>query len=211
MLCFTLIDFFFFVDFIIFDFILYSSSSFIHETNNNIFLKKWVAIRTSHDDDRWWWWNWWNDKFFFTFGVFSFISSNHLPNSVFSLFITTNNNRRDNIMVLLRLSVATILSSSSSLSKTALACNNGLPYKLITRRSLHNRCRSSSSRRFVTTTNRILGIRGGSISDGSSDIAQEQERNFSSETKFVKLSDPAPGSREYHHLMMNALWGNKAK
>jgi hypothetical protein len=40
-------------------------------------------------------------------------------------------------------------------------------------------------------------IRGGGSDEESSDNNDVVKRNFSSDPKFVKLADPAPGSREF--------------
>lgn len=96
-------------------------------------------------------------------------------------------------MAITRRSIATILSTITSLTRPSVTLgltNNNVVNSKITsigRRSIANR---------LFTSDRIL--RGGASDDNSPNINDgQQHRSVSSETKFVKLADPAPGSREY--------------
>ena len=114
-------------------------------------------------------------------------------------------------MVIFRsLSLATVLSSMTSLARSSLACKNVSSRIILNNRGAmqsstipnHIRSLSLTTSSIMMRNDRILSIRGGGSNVGNNEVncTPVQSRNLSSDTKFVKLADPAPGSRKYFVL-----------
>jgi hypothetical protein len=98
-------------------------------------------------------------------------------------------------MVFRRLSsVATVLSTFSSLTRPSMI-QSKLISNNINRRTLVTMAKNS----LYSSKSDIFIIRGGASNENVSSAAgsNSSQRNLSTDSKFIKLSDPAPGSRKF--------------
>ncbi len=93
---------------------------------------------------------------------------------------------------MMRVSLATFLSTVSTLGRKITTINPGRSSEL-----LLNGRRSIVSLRNASCCNILF--RGGAVQNNSSsqNELQQSNRSMSSDTKYVKLADPAPGSRKF--------------
>lgn len=92
----------------------------------------------------------------------------------------------------MKASLATLLSTVSTLGRQASAMKPIRNGKLVLQQG-----RTIVSLKDMMSNNNIFirGGGGGAVEDSQNEL----KRSMSSETKFVKLSDPAPGSREFDY------------
>ncbi len=91
-----------------------------------------------------------------------------------------------------RVSIAAFLSTMTSLGRPVAAFSSRKNLKFVLNQ------KSYAATRSLQTFSSTIQFRGGAINNDLNG-ADGSIRNMSSETKFVKLADPAPGSREFMH------------